>query len=240
MKTVYYWLYIAFIGLLCYFSSFCYFIIIPTIVALIIRLIMDLTKLIYEHENPKDTSPYKYSYEFFKGWGFVFAALVLTIPCFFVVSDFYNKTIVMQANYMQKSQEKSGFYDKLYKSYTQKTDIATVNKDAFIEVSKIIMENRKDGEQLSWKWVRENQQIPYSEFTYFYKDLSNYIETQRDQYFAIEKQCQVLAKDFNIYISTFPNLLYAKILGIKSIEFEYGFLSDHTNSVFKSKIENVE
>ena len=240
MKTVYYWLYIAFIGLLCYFASACYFIIVPTIVALIIRLIMDLTKLIYEHENPGYSSTYGYSYEFFKGWGSVFILLGFLVPGLFIICNFYNETIVMQANYMQKSQEKSGFYDKLYKSYVQKTDIATVNKDAFNEVSKIIMENRKDGEQLSWKWVRENQQIPYSEFTYFYKDLSSYIETQRDQYFAIEKQCQVLAKDFNVYISTFPNLLYAKLLGIKSIEFEYGFLSDHTNSVFKSKVENVE
>ena len=240
MKTVYYWLYIAFIGLLCYFASACYFIIVPTIVALIIRLIMDLTKLIYEHENPGYSSTYGYSYEFFKGWGSVFILLGFLVPGLFIFFYFYNETIVMQANYMQKSQEKSGFYDKLYKSYVQKTDVATVNKDAFIEVSKIIMENRKDGEQLSWKWVRENQQIPYSEFTYFYKDLSSYIETQRDQYFAIEKQCQVLAKDFNVYISTFPNLLYAKLLGIKSIEFEYGFLSDHTNSVFKSKVENVE
>ena len=240
MKTVYYWLYIAFIGLLCYFASACYFIIVPTIVALIIRLIMDLTKLIYEHENPGYSSTYGYSYEFFKGWGSVFILLGFLVPGLFIICNFYNETIVMLAYYMQKSQEKSGFYDKLYKSYVQKTDIATVNKDAFIEVSKIIMENRKDGEQLSWKWVRENQQIPHSEFTYFYKDLSSYIETQRDQYFAIEKQCQVLAKDFNVYISTFPNLLYAKLLGIKSIEFEYGFLSDHTNSVFKSKVENVE
>ena len=149
MKTVYYWLYIAFIGLLCYFASACYFIIVPTIVALIIRLIMDLTKLIYEHENPKETSPYKYSYEFFKGWGFVFILLGFLLPGLFVIGNFYNETIVMQANYMQKSQEKNGFYDKLYKSYVQKTDIATVNKDAFIEVSKIIMENRKDGEHLS-------------------------------------------------------------------------------------------
>lgn len=107
MKTVYYWLYIAFIGLLCYFSYVCYFIIIPTIVALIIRLIMDLTKLIYEHENPKETSPYKYSYEFFKGLGFVFILLGFLLPGLFVIGGFYNKTIVMQANTRKKAKRKA-------------------------------------------------------------------------------------------------------------------------------------
>ena len=146
----------------------------------------------------------------------------------------------MKANYVQKSQEKEGFYDKLYKSYVQKFDIASVNKDVFIEVSKIIMENRRDGGQLAWKWVRETQQVPYEEFTSFYKDLSSYIETQRDEYFKIEKECQVLAKNFNVNITKVPNVFYAKLLGVEKIEFQYGFLSDHTNTVFKSKIENVE
>ena len=244
MKIFYYWAYAVVLSLLFYFVSTCLFITILTIILLVVRLVMDLVKIANDSDHPNDPVKYEYSYKIFKGMkGFIFVIAFFLLWIGGIgkqVFQFYNQTVEMKANYVQKSQEKEGFYDKLYKSYVQKFDIASVNKDVFIEVSKIIMENRRDGGQLAWKWVRETQQVPYEEFTSFYKDLSSYIETQRDEYFKIEKECQVLAKNFNVNITKVPNVFYAKLLGVEKIEFQYGFLSDHTNTVFKSKIENVE
>ncbi len=102
------------------------------------------------------------------------------------------------------------------------------------------MENRRDGQNVSWKWLHENQQIPYEEFTMFYKDLSVFIAEQRKEYFDIEKTCQQIANQNNTLLDTFPNNIYNRYLHQEKIVFEYGFLSDSTNNVFKSKVENLK
>ena len=152
----------------------------------------------------------------------------------------FNTSKQYQNTYTQRVQEKVGFYDKLWKTYLQKEKITNVNKETFLEVTKIIMENRKDGEQITWKWVRENQEIPYSEFTKFYADLSNFITEQREGYFNIEKECQKIANMNNTMLDTFPHNMYNKILKCPVINFQYGFTSDSTNSLFNSGIENVK
>ena len=154
--------------------------------------------------------------------------------------DIYNTSINYQNEYTQLCQEKQGFYDNLWKSYYQKTQITNMNKETFLQVTKLIMDGRSDGKNMSWKWVQENQQIPYSEFTQFYSDLSVFIETRRDGYLAIEKKCQELAKKNNVMLDTFPNNLFNKYLNLPHIKFEYGFLSDKTEKVFVTKKENLD
>jgi len=152
----------------------------------------------------------------------------------------YNHSIQYHNIYNQKVQEKLGFYDKMWKTYLQKEKITNLNKETFIQVTTIIMENRKDGSGVAWKWVQENQQIPYSEFTEFYKDLSTFIESQREEYFNIEKECQIIANKNNTLLDTLPNNLYNKIIGCKQINFQYGFLSKQTDSVFKTHHEDIK
>lgn len=153
--------------------------------------------------------------------------------------NLYNNSKLYQNSYTQKVQEKEGFYDKLWKTYLQKDKITNINKETFLTVTKMIMENRKDGQNLTWKWVQENQQIPYEQFTMFYTDLSNFITSQREGYFNIEKDCQLIANKNNTMLDTFPNNMYNKILDCEHIQFEYGFLSDSTVNVFKTKKENL-
>ena len=149
----------------------------------------------------------------------------------------YNSTKVYKNEYVKKVQEKVGFYDKMWKTYSQKDKISGINKEAFLEVTKVIFEARKDGEKTAWKWVSENQNVPYEEFTKFYADLSNFIETQRKEYFEIEKSCQNIANSNNTLLDTFPNNLYNKFLKCERINFEYGFTSDSTQNVFSRKKE---
>jgi len=151
----------------------------------------------------------------------------------------YNGSKKYNNLYIQKVQEKKGFYDKLWKTYLQKEKITNVNKETFITVTKIIMENRKDGLNVTWKWLQENQQIPYDDFVKFYEDLSNFITKQREGYFNIEIQCQEIANQNNTMLDTFPNNIYNKVLNLNRINFEYGFTSDSTENVFKTKKENI-
>lgn len=151
----------------------------------------------------------------------------------------YNTSKIYNNTYTQKVQEKKGFYDKLWKTYLQKEKITNINKETFLQVTKMIMENRADGKNLSWKWLQENQQISYEQFTVFYADLSNFITSQREGYFGIEKECQLIANQNNTLLDTFPNNLYNKVLNLKRIDFEYGFTSDSTEMVFTNKKENL-
>jgi len=155
------------------------------------------------------------------------------------VAVMHNTAVRLNGNYGQKTEGLKSFYDMQWKTYKQLDKNATVSKDVFLEVAKICMENRKDGEFLSWKWVQENQQIPFNEFTKFYTDLSRYIETKRGEYYLLEVERQELANEYNIYLDTFPNNLYNVILQKEHIKYEQGFLSDSTNTVFSSKIENL-
>lgn len=195
-------------------------------------------------DKTKNKIDMKINYRKFIKWAIIIFLIIVVFrfgKTIFTQSVFmYNTSKKYHNTYQQKVEEKLGFYDKLWKTYLQKDKITNVNKEVFIEVTKIIMENRRDGENITWKWLQENQPITYDEFTYFYKDLSDFIAGQREGYFAIEKQCQVIANQNNTLLDTFPNNVYNKILKIERIKFEYGLLSDSTNAVFTSKIENIE
>jgi len=152
-------------------------------------------------------------------------------------SSMYNQSIKYQYAFNAKVQEKAGFYDKMWTTYNQKEKITNLDKQTFIEVTKLIMENRADGKNLTWKWLQENQQIPYDQFTTFYSDLSVFITTQREGYFNIEKECIALSNLNNAMLDTFPNNLYNKFVGCKKLTADYGFLSTKTRETFKTKTE---
>jgi hypothetical protein len=134
-------------------------------------------------------------------WGIIILILFVVFGwgrvIFKQTASMFNKSKLYHNYYTQKVQEKAGFYDKLWKTYLQKEKITNINRETFILVTKYIMENRRDGEKLSWKWLQENQPIPYDDFTKFYVDLSNFISSQREGYFDIEKECQLIANQNN-------------------------------------------
>lgn len=192
-------------------------------------------------ETSEKPSTFKLSKWFWWSMG-----LIILLIIYFSIKPFIGEMISMyntsknyQHAYTQKVQEKAGFYDKMWKTYLQKDKITNVNRETFILVTQIIMENRADGKNITWKWVQENQQTPYSEFTKFYADLSEFITSQREDYFQIEKACQVIAQQNNLLLDTFPNNFYNRMLKCPKIEFEYGMLSDSTRNIFKTKTENL-
>ena len=154
--------------------------------------------------------------------------------------NMYNQSVSYQNDYTQTVQEKKGYYDKMWKSYIQKEKIANISTEIGIKITKIIMNNVSDGKNLSWKWVSKYPEIPYSEFTKFYTDLSDFVITQREGYFNLDKKCQTIANENNTLLDTFPNNLYNKVLNRQKINFEYSFTSDSTETVFSTKKENIK
>ena len=175
-----------------------------------------------------------------------FAAFIAAIVLFTTISNtysgivkVYNTSAIYQNKYKQKEFERKSFYDKLWKVYSQKTDVAIQNKETFLQVTKLIMDGRADGKNVAWKWLHENQNIPYDQFSAFYADLSSYIEQQRNEYFKLEKETQDIANANNVLLDTFPNVIYNKFLNREKIKYEFGFTSDKTDNVFASKKENL-
>lgn len=170
------------------------------------------------------------------------AIIIIAVISLFPFGEFktvYNTSVVLTNDYIQKTQERSGFYDAMYKTYSQKKEIAFISQAQFTAIATLIMENKKDGAALTWKWLSEQKIIPFEEFTSFWKDLSSFIEGQRKGYFELEKECQKLANQHNILLKTFPNKVYNWILQRDHLQYKYGFTSDSTVKVFQTGIENL-
>lgn len=155
------------------------------------------------------------------------------------MKDMYNQHISYINEYEKIEYQRQTFFDKMYKTYLLKYDICELNRETFIEVTKIIMEGRHDGQQVSWKWVHENQNIPYTEFTKFYSDLSQFVNSQREGYYGLEVKAMEVVQKNNTMIHTWPECLYNKILNIPEMKFEPGFTSAHTKEVFERGEENI-
>lgn len=165
-----------------------------------------------------------------------YLALILIIPWKGFITT-YNKSVDMSYKYKQKCEQRPGFYDAMWKTYSEKKVLTGMNEATFIKIATIIMDARKDGPQLAWKWTQENTSITFAEFTAFYKDLSSYIEIKRKEYYELEVECQQLAYAHNAMIKEFPNNVYNVVLRRPKLEYSYGFLSDSTTRVFANKKE---
>lgn len=151
----------------------------------------------------------------------------------------YSKAVALhntsQENYLsydQKEQQAISLFDANYLTFTEKSKIANINKDAFIAVTEIIMSNRKDGQGLAWKWITENQPIPYEEFTVFYKDLSEFVNTQYSAIYNIEYEKQNIVKQHNLMLRQWPNNLFNRYMSIKEMNYRFGYVTDSTRKMF--------
>jgi len=148
--------------------------------------------------------------------------------------NFYNTTKNLELSYNQKVQEQITNYDGYYLAFIDKQKNAdVVGKDLFIKVTEIVMSNRKDGQSIAWKWVQENQNIPYNEFTDFYRELSSFISERYSANMVVEKEKQNIVRTHNALLATFPNNVFNKFIGVKPLIYKFGYVSDNTKNVFK-------
>lgn len=123
-------------------------------------------------------------------------------------------------------------FDNNYLIFKEKSSIAGLNKETFVEVTKIIFDARTDGENVAWKWVHENQQVDYREFSKFYSDLSEFAKERFKSNSSIEAQKQEMVKFHNLSISTFPGIIYNYFLKIKPLVYTNGFVTQETAALF--------
>ena len=122
----------------------------------------------------------------------------------------------------------------MYDIVTKKVQITKSNKDAFKENINIIMTNRKDAEQVFFKWIQEsNPNIGYNEVADLYKDLSRTIEAQREGFFIQEKMLQDIKLQHDNLIDLFPNSLFLSILGRNKLNYK-PVSSSFTEKVFET------
>lgn len=148
-------------------------------------------------------------------------------------ANLYNQSIIYAQDYDQKKQEQITSYDNYYEMFSKKSSVANINKTAFIEVTNIIMSNRKDGQSLAWKWSQENQQIPYGEFTVFYRELSGVVDLMYNAQMQLESDKQSIVNKHNTMIRQFPNNVYNRFLHIEPLKYTFGCISDSTTKHFK-------
>ncbi len=145
----------------------------------------------------------------------------------------YNTSKEIELKYNEISQTQITNYDGYYLAFTAKQENANINKETFIKVTEIIMSNRKDSQNLAWKWSQENQQIPYEEFTSFYKELSSFISERYFNNMEIEREKQSLVQSHSKLLQTFPNNLYNKFIHIHPLTYKQGFVTNKTKQLFK-------
>lgn len=151
-----------------------------------------------------------------------------------------NESLGYQKEYTRLEQSQKSLYDEMWKSYSQQKDVATINKDVFLETVRIQMDARRDGPSVAWKWASENTVINHDVYSRFYADLSLFIAEKRAELRGIEEDKQRMVKMQNLLVEQFPNSVYSTLFGVKPIKYSYGFLSDKTNQTFALGIENLK
>lgn len=158
---------------------------------------------------------------------------VLIVKTISPLVTIYNSTTELRLSYNKEVQTQLTNYDGYYLAFIDKQDNAKVNKETFLEVTNIIMSNRKDGQNLAWKWNTENQNIPYNEFSDFYKELSSFISVRYEDNMIIERKKQEIVQKHNTILVTFPGNVYNKLLNIPQLKYKFGYVSRKTKKRFK-------
>lgn len=151
------------------------------------------------------------------------------------VTNFYNTTVEYKLDYNKETENQIITWDNKFNNFKEISTVTEVNKETFLTVTDIIMSNRKDGMNLAWKWNQENQQIPYEEFTIFYKELVQFSKERFQENINIERKKQSIAQAHNKTLETFPGIIYNYFLNIKPLEYKKGFVTKETKTLFNLK-----
>lgn len=146
--------------------------------------------------------------------------------------DLHNQTTELRNSYEELTQKQVTNYDGYYLAFQDQFEMAHINKEIFLEATDIIMSNRKDGENVAWKWAQENQNIDFNTFSSFYRQLSQFIRERYQDNMIIEQQKQNTVKKYNTMLEVFPNNILNKIVKVKPLVYKRGYVSDEVKKKF--------
>ena len=174
-------------------------------------------------------------------WSIIGGLIIFAIIMFSNIVSFSNEEISLRNSFEQKYNERTAFYDKMWKTLSQKSQIALKNDSSFWQNVNIIMAGRKDAPQLFMKWVTEsNPNANYSEVSILYQDLSRAVEAQREGFFVEEKYMQDIVMQHSNLIQKFPGSFYNIFFGRSKLNYK-PITSTITDEVIKTgKDDNVK
>lgn len=167
---------------------------------------------------------------------------VIVIGIFAIISSVIstsNEEVGLRNQFKQKMDERTAFYDKMWKTINQKGQIAVKNDSSFVRNINIIMENRKDAPGLVMKWLQEsNPNANFNVVSELYADLSRTIEGERDGFFMQEKAIMDIVLQHDNLMEKFPSGFILKtFMGRKNLVYK-PITSDRTDGVIKSGKDN--
>lgn len=149
-----------------------------------------------------------------------------------------NREVELKNVFNQKINERTSFYDKMWKVLNQKSQIAVKNDSSFRQNINIIMTARKDADQVFMKWITEsNPNANYGEVASLYRDLSRSVEAEREGFFQEEKLIQDVKLQHDNLLNRFPSGIILSILGRKELVYK-PITSDRTDEVMQVGKDN--
>ena len=150
-----------------------------------------------------------------------------------------NQEVELKNRFKQKMDERTAFYDKMWKTLSQKSQIAVKNDSSFARNVNAIMTGRKDAGQLFMKWVQEsNPNANYQEVSALYADLSRSVEGQRDGFFMQEKMIQGIVLEHDNIMTRFPSgFILSNFMGRTRLTYK-PITSDRTDNVIETGKDN--
>lgn len=170
-------------------------------------------------------------------------SIIIGVVLLFVVgamtfAGYHNDEVSLRNKFVQKTTERTAFYDKMWKTINQKGQIAVKNDSSFQKNVQLIMEGRKDAEGIMMKWVTEsNPNANFSEVSKLYQDLSRAVESNRDEFFEQEKMMQDIKLQHDNLLDRFPGSLVYSILNRQKLVYK-PITSDLTEEVMKTSKDN--
>ena len=174
-----------------------------------------------------------------KALAIIAIVLVIGFVGFITVISTNNREIDLRNSFKAKMDERTAFYDKMWKTISQKSQIALKNDSSFAKNVNAIMQNRKDAPQLFMKWVTEsNPNANYGEVSKLYADLSRTVEAERNGFFEQEKMLQDIKREHDNYIMKFPSGFILGLFGNREQLVYKPITSDRTGEVIKTGKDN--
>lgn len=166
----------------------------------------------------------------------VVGILVLTLVGSLI--SFSNTEVDLRSRFKQKGDERTAFYDKMWKILSQKSQIALKNDSSFANNVNMIMAGRTDAPQVFMKWVQEsNPNANFDQVSALYADLSRAVEGQRDGFFMQEKMIQDIVLQHDILLGKFPGSLWNAFFSRQPLVYK-PITSDRTDDVIRTGKDN--
>ena len=150
----------------------------------------------------------------------------------------YNQELVLRKQITAKQLDNTSQFDNMWKKIKQSTNVTDKYKDGLKEVLAVYTDGRSEGsENMLMKWGAEA--VPNFDSS-IYKQLNNIIVASRDDFTMKQKELIDLKREHDTLISTFPNNLYYRVLGVTPIDVKV-VTSTKTEQTFETgKDDEVE